>query len=149
EEALGNLAKAEDLYRKALDTAKGMPTENRYRIALARLLLRDRGRPAEQEAPPMPPPDAKPDPKGKLGQLDSRDDAAAVIALLITGVQPGIRIDDDGASKEERERIAKAIELANELIRSKLAKDRAQGHMILGQALAKQGKRTEGVQEFI
>ena len=58
EEQLGDMDKAEKLYRQAVKTHQGSPDESyRYRIALARLLLRDRPAAAPQPArPPQPAP---------------------------------------------------------------------------------------------
>ncbi len=168
DEALGNIPEAEKRYRQAL--AKAEPKDqNRYRIALARVLLRDR--PATI---PNSEPEPKVDPKGKeIGrggdgggaQVEASTEREARLfgpplstysplhsPLCLGGdgggaaVQPGVV--DDEEDKELLERIKETLKLADELIKSGNKKDKAQGHMIKGQAMSKLGQRTEGLKEF-
>src|SRR5205085_11331173 len=59
EEELGDFAKAEEDFRQAVKSSTGSPEETaRYRIALARVLLRERAPAiAVPPAPPAPPPE--------------------------------------------------------------------------------------------
>lgn len=131
-EATGELVKAEDHYRQALKAHQGADhNASRYRIALARLLLRDRT--SAPDAPPV-------EPKGKdtkTGRLDP-------LALLLVGVQ--VLGNDDPAADP---RLKETIELARELLMSKEPKTRGEGYLLLGQAYVRQGKRTEGLIEFV
>ena len=80
EEELGNLVEAEKQYRQALKMHQGMADDaGRYRVALARLLLRDR---PEVDAPA---PKLNPDEKKK-------DDKAG--ARLERDLEPNVRLDD-------------------------------------------------------
>jgi len=115
-------------------------------------LLRELG-----ATPPPTFPPVEPEKKGKaVGTEEEKNDevravdpdAAASIVLLLTGVQSGVP-DDGVETPAQAARIRESIKLAQELLKSPNPKDRAQGHMILGQALAKQGQRTEGLNEFV
>ena len=87
-------------------------------------------------------PDAKDKDDGEVS-LDQRLEELIVLALL--GVQPGLDDDEDPALTK---RLQESIELAKELIKSANPKTKGQGYMLLGQAMAKQGKRTEGLREY-
>jgi tetratricopeptide (TPR) repeat protein len=65
--------------------------------------------------------------------------------LTLVGVQPALENDENPAVTA---RMKESIELANELIKSKNPKIRGEGYLLLGQAMAKQGRRTEGLKEF-
>jgi hypothetical protein len=70
----------------------------------------------------------------------------SLLGLALAGVQlPGEEEEDPlGAA-----RIQESIELAKKLIQSANPKIKGQGYMILGQALSKKGKRTEGMREYV
>jgi hypothetical protein len=178
EEALEHWTQAESDYRKALKAHTGAPEEaNRYRIALARLLLLHDTVPtvAAPSAPSAVPPiqEKKKDAseQKKLDKQEKKDQkkdekeekaaigashpspltprpslAAALLGLTVTGLQPG---DDDEETPQAAARLKESIDLANELIKSSNPKTKGQGYMLLGQARAKQGKRTEGLQLYI
>jgi hypothetical protein len=140
EEELGNYGQAEQLFRQALKTHQGTADEAaRYRIALARVLQRDRV-PATTPAP-------------KKEEKKSADAASAqpagqafpVIASLLIGQN---RADGDAGPGVDA-RLNESVKLAQELIASANPKIKGQGYMLLGQALAKQGQRTEGIREYM
>jgi hypothetical protein len=152
EEELNELAKAEKHYRQALKAHQGSADEaSRYRIALARLLLREA--PTILELPDEEPQqnsnkkaDALEDEEEQEPTTETADDhLASLILLAITGVQ----LPDDADDPRAAARLQESIKLAEELIQSKDVKVRAQGHMLLGQAYAKQGRRTDGLREYI
>ncbi len=75
------------------------------------------------------------------------DTLRRLLTLAVLGVQLPGEIDEEdplGAA-----RIQESIDLANKLIQSSNAKIKGQGYMLLGQALSKQGKRTEGMREYV
>jgi tetratricopeptide (TPR) repeat protein len=183
EETLEQWTKAEDDYRKALKAHKGASEDaNRYRLALARLLLLHDAVPTVA-TPPAPPAkekkeaieekkdkkekknDKKDDKEEKaaVGQLQGTTHhssltthhpqrttydslAAAIFGLTLTGVQPP---GDDDEAPATAARLKESIDLANELIKSSNPKTKGQGYLLLGQARAKQGKRTEGLQLYV
>jgi hypothetical protein len=65
-----------------------------------------------------------------------------IVAALVA--QPVEEVDD----KETLARVNETIKLAQELIASKNDKLRGQGHLLMGSALSKLGKRTEGLKEY-
>jgi len=196
EEALEQWTKAEDDYRKALKAHKGSSEDaNRYRIALARLLLLHDAVPTVATPPAPPPPakeekkekseekkdekkdkkkdekkDKKDEKKDKKDEKKDKDDTkvgqaggdarhspltthhdyqsplTTLLGLMLTGVQPA---GDDEENPDTAARLKESIDLANELIKSSNPKTRGQGYMLLGQARAKQGKRTEGLQLYV
>jgi tetratricopeptide (TPR) repeat protein len=143
EEELGNWSEAEKLFRQALKAHQGGDDEaGKYRVALARLLLRDR----TEGAAPVPAP------------AEEKKDAAlprpveqtivmhpwSLLALSAVIAQAG----DDEEDPATVARLKETVELANELLASKNDKIKGQGHLILGSALSRQGKRTEGIKEY-
>jgi TolA-binding protein len=66
--------------------------------------------------------------------------------LVVSAVvaQPG----DDEEDPAMVARLKETIDLANQLIASKTDKIKGQGYLILGSALSRQGKRTEGLKEY-
>lgn len=137
EEEIGNYDHAEKLYRQALKAHQGEPDDaNRYRIALARVLQRERG---PVFAPPAPKKEEK-----KAAEATEVSQAFP-LALSLALAQAGDDEDDPGATA----RLKESIDLARDLIQSANPKIKGQGYMLLGQALARQGKRTEGVREYM
>ncbi|HWY86044.1 MAG TPA: hypothetical protein VNX28_04935, partial [Gemmataceae bacterium] len=156
DESLGNYDRAENDYRKALTAHRGSADEaSRYIIALARLLQRDR---ATGTAPPVPPnddppapqkekenvqPPEKADPKTDQARLESM---RALVALVVA--TQGVDAGNDKRSPSSA-RVQESIVLASKLIQSANPKIKGQGHMLMGQAMFKNGKRTEGLKEYV
>ena len=69
----------------------------------------------------------------------------SLLAVSIVIAQPG---DDEVEDPAMVARLKETIDLANQLIASKTDKIKGQGYLILGSALSKQGKRTEGIKEY-
>jgi hypothetical protein len=146
EEELGNWSEAEKLYRDALKAHQGGDDEaGKYRVALARLLLRDRAEGAAPAAPPAP--------------AEEKKDAAAPIpvertivvhpwSLLIVSAVIAQAGEDETEDPATVARLKETVDLANQLIASKTDKIKGQGYLILGSALSRQGKRTEGIKEY-
>ena len=159
EEELGNWTEAEKLYRQAIKTDNSMNDEGgKYRVALARLLLRDR-----PEAPAVTPAPANEEKKKKDDadeEKKKKDDAGVsaplertiavhpwsflVVSAVITQAQPF----DELENKETLARLNETLKLAEELIASKNEKIRGQGYLLKGSALSKLGKRSQGLQEY-
>jgi tetratricopeptide (TPR) repeat protein len=145
EEELGNLDQAEKFFRQALKAHQGAPEEAaRYRIGLARVLQRDRVPVFAPTVPPVAPPTApKKNDKKPAPAADEVSQAYPLAAALALG-QAGDELDPASAA-----RLNESTAIAQELIKSADPKIKGQGYMILGQALAKQGKRTEGINEYL
>ena len=154
EEALQNWPEAEKNYREALKLHQGPPEDaGKYRVSLARLLLRDRGGDAVI-APAQPEEKKKDDGKdekkdGKVGSAPAVERTIVVhpwSTLIVAAIiaQPGEEVDD----KETLARVNETIKLAQDLINSKNDKLKGQGYMLMGSALSKLGKRTEGLKEY-
>ncbi len=142
EEGLGKLGRAEKNYRAALKAHKGSAEEaSRYAAALARVLLREPEPRLQQPA------------AGGIGQGPqlparpalNRKQLASVLVVAMTGVQ--FKLEDE--NPELAARVNESIGLAKKLILSDNPKVKARGYMILGQAYAKQGERTKGLQEYV
>lgn len=163
EEELGHFNKAEDEYRKAIKLHQGdNDSAARYIIALARLLQRDLATPAAEDAPEIKlkddaepnkdaerKKDAEPKKDASKKEADNNDEARVrtLLAAVLIGVQlPGEGVPENAASGV---RMQESIDLAKKLLQSTNPKVRAQGHMLLGQALSRQGMRTEGIQEYV
>jgi tetratricopeptide (TPR) repeat protein len=144
EEELGQFAKAEADYRQALKDSKGNAAEaNRYRMALARLLQREPAPAGEvQEAPQGEGAEESEECDGEEVRADSP--LATLVLLALVGVQAPAAEDAARAG-----RLKESIDLAKELIKSDDAKTRGQGHLILGEAYSRQGRRQEGLKEYI
>jgi hypothetical protein len=147
EEDLGNLEGAEKKYREALkanqDSKGSIHEGNRIRIALARLLQRDRTPAAVAPAEPAEPrKEEKAEEKTSSLYVPMHPLTGLVLAMTL-GAQPAEEEENPAATARLRE----SIQLAEELIRSDDPKAKGQGHVLLGQALSKQGKRTEGLRE--
>ncbi len=156
EEELGNPFRAEQQYRAALKLSKGSADElNRIRIALARVLQRDR---TPADIPANPPESRRRDTDGPrstqrrdfrslqdFGSLTTAHPFSLMVASLVVG-QP---IFDDDVDPAEAARLKESIEIAKELMASKDSKVKGRGSMLLGSALAKQGRRTEGLRLYI
>lgn len=140
EEELGNYARAEQLLRQALKSHQGSAEEAaRIRIALARVLQRDR-------APVAAPAPKKEDKKAADAPVEGEVSQAYPLAGEFALGQPGTDDEDNPAATA---RLSESIKLARELIDSTNPKIKGQGYMLLGQALAKQGQRTEGIREYL
>ncbi|MCC6417092.1 MAG: hypothetical protein IT429_02455 [Gemmataceae bacterium] len=151
EERLNQLDKAEASYRKALEVHKGAPAEaSEFRTALGRLLLRER--PAL--AIPEPAPKGKatetsrltPADDGEEEEVAAADPRAVLVVLALVGVQPPIDEEED---PELAARLRQTIDLASELLKAASPRVRGEGYMLLGQALARQGKRNEGIKAYV
>jgi hypothetical protein len=139
-EDLGDLDNAEKAYRVALKSHHGSAEEaSRYIIALARVLQRERLGSSEA-APAQPEPKAK---EPKVGQLSPANARLALLVAVLTGVQPG-----GDEQLPDAARLRESIELAKKLIDSADPKIKGQGYLLLGQALTKQGDRTEGLKMY-
>ena len=89
-------------------------------------------------------PKKEPEPKKDDARLDT---LRALVTLALVGVQlPGEDEDEDPVAAA---RLQESIDLANKLIKSANPKVKGQGYMLLGQALSKKGKRTEGMREYV
>ena len=145
EEELGQFSKAETYFRNAIDAAKMLPKGsgddgNRYRIALARVLLRDR--PAAS-APVFDAP--APAPADKKGESQSSNTPAAgyvhpVAALLLT-VTISAQPDNEAPEVEKPadvKRIRESVNLAMDIL--KTGKDKEQGYAILSNAATQAGE---------
>ncbi|MSQ93754.1 MAG: hypothetical protein EXR98_04270 [Gemmataceae bacterium] len=156
EEELQNLNQAEMNLRIAIklnDDRKGSADEaGRYRIALARLLLRDR--PEVAPAPPAPEEKKKED----KGAHQNRNTPRAPREEIVTTLHPwSLLIVTAVISQEQFEeledpatlaRYKEAIEEAYKLIASKNEKLKGEGYLALGKALSKLGKRSEGLKAY-
>jgi tetratricopeptide (TPR) repeat protein len=125
----GDFAAAETNYREALKLAQEGQGD-RYRIALARVLQRDRT--GEDPTPEEP-----------AGDDDDTTIVDESPVYCSAPQQPG---DDD---LQTSKRLEESIKLANELIQSPDAKTRGEGYILLGGAQAKLGKKTEGLRNFV
>jgi hypothetical protein len=67
----------------------------------------------------------------------------ALVVALARGAHPAEEEENPAAVR----RLQESIKLAEELIASDDPKVKGQGHVLLGQALSKQGRRTEGLRE--
>jgi hypothetical protein len=147
EEDLGNLEGAEKLYREAIKShqdSKGAVQEGyRYRIALARLLQRDRSpaAAAPEEGPPPRPAVEKAEEKTSSLQPTPWHPLTGLALAVALGAQP------DEEEPAGAARLLESIKLAQELMASDDPKIKGQGHVLYGQALSKQGRRTEGLRE--
>jgi hypothetical protein len=148
EEELGNWAEADKLYRQAIKLHVGAPDDaGKYRVALARLLLRD---PPEGGAAPAPADNDKKKKDDKVGAIQAPQERTIVLhpwtPFLVSAVigQPVEDIED----KETAARLNETLKLAEELIASKNAKIKGQGYLLKGIALSKMGRRTEGLKEY-
>jgi tetratricopeptide (TPR) repeat protein len=150
EEQLGQLDKAEQHYRKGLEVHTGTPDEARHlQRALADLLLRDTWLPP----PPAPAPKKAAETSRLAPSVQERQDAAPVVAdpraallvLVMTGLQPPAAADDP----ELEARLKQVLKLAEDMINSPNPKVKGEGHMLRAQVFARQGKRNEGLFEYV
>jgi hypothetical protein len=133
DEAQGELAKAEERYRQAIKYGQASPqSASRYRAALARVILM-RLDPAPEEVPP-----AKEQKTGRLS-LPSLQ-ALFLTALLVEGGEE---------TPVQDKRLQEALDLANELLKSENREDKGNAHLILGKVYTLQGKKTEGLKEYV
>ena len=141
EEELGNIDGAEKQYRSALQSAPaGSEEASKYRTALGRLLLLDR----TATPPAIPAPQKKGD---DTSYEPARPVFAHPFATLVAIAVIGQTVDEQ-EDPAVVARLKETVDLAKELQQSTNPKIKGQGHMLLGQALAKQGKRTEGLKEY-
>ncbi|MBI1833094.1 MAG: tetratricopeptide repeat protein, partial [Planctomycetes bacterium] len=164
EEELGNLDVAEKLYKDAIDMHQGDPDgAARYRVARARLLLRDRTQTAPAAAP-APADDEKKKKEEKVGvapftgatnvagSLGRGEERTIVLhpwstLVAAASVGQGKQIDEL-EDKETLLRLNETLKLADELIKSNNDKIKGQGYLLRGSAISKMGKRTEGLREY-
>ncbi|MCS7045629.1 MAG: hypothetical protein NZO58_04665 [Gemmataceae bacterium] len=144
-EELGNFDEAVKRFRQALQDHRGSDeAAARYRIALARVLLRDR------DTFVAPPPSApKPAPKkpvdaAKVGAGGKTDAFPLALLLLFAAAD-----DDDEHAKAEEARIRESLDLAKQLTQSADPKIRGEGYMLMGIALSKLGNRNEGLLTYV
>ena len=146
DEELGNYDAAEKQYRAALEAHKGNPEEaSRYIIALARVLQRERSAPAEA-APAQP--------EEKKGQGAKTDGASlsprpSSLAPLVLAALVGLQPPEEEVDAATTARLRESIDLAKQLIKSADPKVQGQGYILMGQALSRQGKRSEGLQLYV
>jgi tetratricopeptide (TPR) repeat protein len=150
EEDLGHLPQAEQHYRQALKRGGANPAEvNRYRIALARILQRElepsAAGPAEGGAAGGAAGEEESEAPPERTEARARPALRALVLLAVVGVQE----PPAGAGDEDNPRLKESIELAKELIKSDDPKTKGQGWMLLGKAHTQQGKRTQGLQEYL
>jgi tetratricopeptide (TPR) repeat protein len=146
EEELGQFAKAEEHFRQAIKAHTGKDEDlSRYRIALVRVLLRDRPAATGPAVNPMPPAEKKKDKAETPPTPATPGEPPAVvhpIAVLLLSVTIGAQPPDDLKERENPEvakRVREGIELAKTLASSKDARTREQGYALLAQAASKAG----------
>jgi tetratricopeptide (TPR) repeat protein len=154
EEELGRFQQAEQNYRQAIKANKGGLSESlRYRLALARLLQRE-GPAVEAEPPPAkgaaaPAGAAEEQSQGQEGgpQGHLSRPLASLVILAVTGLQPPALDDDEEPVVAAR--LKESMDIARDLIKSEDPRTRGQGHMLLGLAYTRLGKRNEGLNEYL
>jgi len=147
EEELGNWTEAEKQLRAAIKASEtDAEAANRYRVALGRLLLRDR----TETVPTPAPADDEKKKADKVGAIESEGRVLVmhpwsplVVASLI-GQDSKEDMDDPGA----RETLKLAEEIIASGIKSKNAKIEGQGYLLKGSALSKLNQRTEGLKLY-
>ena len=72
---------------------------------------------------------------------------STMVAALALGAQPGAVDDDEDPAAKAR--LKESIDIAKELMKSDNPKVKGQGQLLMGQALARQGRRTEGLRLYI
>src|SRR5262249_42113962 len=77
-------------------------------------------------------------------QLSAADPRVALLQAALMGLQLAPDEEDPATAARLRE----SIELAKQLINSAVPKIKGEGYMIWGQALARQGKRAEGLKLY-
>jgi hypothetical protein len=141
-EALGNWDEAEKSYRAALKAHHGDDKDaSRYRLALARVLLRDRTRtPAGESGSNKSTrlPAERPDGFGRARAEVSN----LLTSLILLAVLAPVAEDEEPASDAGLE---EAIRLADEAIKA----GNPEGYLIKGQALARKGMWTEGLMLYV
>ncbi|HYV36626.1 MAG TPA: hypothetical protein VE988_13020 [Gemmataceae bacterium] len=126
DELKGEWAKAEQNYRQALKLMSEGPAADRYRVALAQVLLRGGGAlPNEEEEQEC--------------ALDDDDVLPTAVAAPL--VQP---------TGDDLKKLEESIKIAQDLIsRSTDKKTQGEGYMLLGAAQARMGQSTEGLKNFV
>jgi hypothetical protein len=158
EQELGNLKRAEQMYRKAIEQALALHKDeperkDRYLVALGKLLLRERAEPAPAAAPDNNDEKQKEEKKAdKVGAVPVPRETVIYMhpwSLLIVSAtiaaQPAPEEVDD---PEALARFKEVEKIAKDLIDSKNKQIKGQGHLMLGQAYSKLGRRTEGLKEI-
>jgi hypothetical protein len=149
DEDQGNYDGAEKQYRAALDAHKGNPEEaSRYIIALARLLQRDRSA-APAEPAPAPPEEKRSQETENKGQGASLAPRPSPLAPLVLSALVGLQPPEEEMDAATAARLRESIDLAKKLIESTDPKVKGQGYLLMGQALSRQGKRSEGLQMYV
>jgi hypothetical protein len=138
EEQNGAWLKAEENYRQAVKLAGAGDQGDRYRAALARLLQRDRpaGAAPAEEAP-------------KAGGLEEETETVDVLGNLALTAVLFVDQGDDAEDLAAKKRLQESMSLAKELIKSSNVKTRGEGYMLLGAAQGREGKKTEGLKNFV
>jgi tetratricopeptide (TPR) repeat protein len=128
--------RAEKNYRQAIEASNGSPDADAYKVALARVLLRDRA-PAEGGG-------AEGDKGGGTEESEAplnEDD------MYLTSAAYEEQQDED--NPEAQKRLKESMEIANVLIKSDNPKTRGEGYMLLGAAQARLGKKNEGLLNYV
>ncbi len=150
EEEFGKFDAAEKQYRMAIklhDDAKG-PAEiaGRYRVALGRLLLRERGEAAPVAPPKIEEKDEKKDAEPQSSNRNLREEFTSLVQSLSILAAHTVSFQQPGDAEDAR--LKEVIEEAEKLKASKNPKLQGQGYCLMGSALSKLGKRTEGLKEY-
>jgi len=153
--------KAEGNYREARKAHTGSPEDlNRYTEALARVLQREgavvpagpAGQPMKGGAGEQPEdPEASQLPEEAVSVQDEEAQvsrAETLRTLLLMAMLMSVAPEDE-EDPAEAARLKESVELAQELIKSDNPKVQGKGYMILGQARARQGNRTEGLKQYV
>jgi len=156
DEALGKLDAAQQHYRTALKLhadGKGADDEaGKYRLALGRLLLRDRTEVAPVAPPPVEEKKKADDKTSRVNPSNAPTNDTTIIvhplSLLLASAVISQPAGDDVEDKETLARLKEVMDEAEKLKASKNAKLQGQGHCLMGSALSKLGKRTEGLKEY-
>jgi hypothetical protein len=148
-EAQGNWAQAEKDYRQALDAHPAADAAgSRYRVALARVLLKEyEGRPAPQEKAPVAPPAEEKRPpaateKEKVGGRPALCPDVLMKAVVTPVLTPAL--EEAGEPKTPKE-LQEIEDLADQAIKG----GDPEGHLIKARVLARKGLWTEALREYL
>jgi tetratricopeptide (TPR) repeat protein len=147
EEELGHLQQAIQAYRQALQQHRGSPAAaERYRLALARVLQRQLlEQTAPAEAAPAPPAPGKA--AAGAAPLPARPNFSLLsqrLAPLLVGQPPA-----PAEETTDADLLRESQRLAEELLRSPNPQVQGQGYLLLGLIHSRQGKRTQGLKEYV
>jgi tetratricopeptide (TPR) repeat protein len=134
-------AAAEKNYRQAIDTSGMSPEAEVYKVALARVLLRERPAGAEGGAPEVD--------KGGIEESEQPLDAPAPGVMFVSFEDSPAEQQPDEDDPAAQKRLKESMTIANQLIKSDNAKTRGEGYMLLGIAQARLGKKNEGLLNYV